>query len=121
MADIPTSNILLCDEYNYNVVNVNNNAHSYGRFSKNVHKQTTITSPLLVAVARCCCELLRAAVRCVVRAVRWRCSLFAGAARCSLALIAVRWRCSLLAGAAAAMIVVEKELQFLIPKYKKLV
>ena len=54
------------------------------------------------------------------------CSLFV--ARCSLALLAVRWRysllavrCSLLAGAAAAMIVVEKELQVLIPKYKKLV
>jgi hypothetical protein len=54
-----------------------------------------------------------------------RCSLLV--ACCSLALLA-RWRCSLLAvrcsllaGAAAAMIVVQKELQVLIPSYKKLV
>ena len=68
MADIPTSNILLCDKYDYNVINVDNNAHSYGRFFKNFNQQSTITSPLLVAAARCCCELLRAAVSCVVRA-----------------------------------------------------
>jgi hypothetical protein len=88
MADIPTSNILLCDEYNYNVVNVHNNAHSYGRFCKNFHQQSTITSPLLVAAARCCCELLRAAVSCVVQAT------------------------VLLSGVAAALLV-EKELQVL--------
>jgi hypothetical protein len=61
MEDIPTSNILLCDKYDYNVINVDDNAHNYGRFLKNFHQQSTITSPLLVAAARCCCELLRAA------------------------------------------------------------
>ena len=68
MADIPTINILLCDKYDYNVINVDDNVHSYGRFFKNFHQQSTITRTLLVATARCCCELLRAAASCVMQA-----------------------------------------------------
>ena len=33
-----TSNILLDDEYNQNVVDIHDNAHSYGRCSKIVHQ-----------------------------------------------------------------------------------
>jgi hypothetical protein len=84
MADIPTSNILLCDKYDYNVINVDDKAHSYGRFFKNFHQQSTITSPLLVAAARCCCELLRAAASCVMRAAALLRCFAASLLRCLL-------------------------------------
>jgi hypothetical protein len=84
MADIPTSNILLCDEYNYNVVNVHNNAHSYGRFFKNFHQQSTITRTLLIAAARCCCELLRATVSCFMQAAALLRCFAASLLRCLL-------------------------------------